>query len=38
MFLGDAPKEFSGTLKVSHDGMIVSLPAGGKDVKFSDAW
>lgn len=38
MFLGDAPKVFSGTLKVSHDGMIISLPAGGKDVKFSDAW
>lgn len=38
MFLGDAPKEFSGTLKVSHDGMIVSLPAGGKDVTFSEAW
>ena len=38
MFLGDAPKLFSGTLKVSHDGMIISLPAGGKQVKFSEAW
>jgi ribonuclease Z len=38
MFLGDASNEFSGTLKVSHDGMIVSLPAGGKDVKFSEGW
>jgi len=38
MFLGDAPKLFGGTLKVGHDGMIVSLPAGGKDVKFSEAW
>ncbi|MEY4951730.1 MAG: hypothetical protein RL299_154, partial [Pseudomonadota bacterium] len=38
MFLGDAPKVFSGTLKVSHDGMIISLPAGSKDVKFSEAW
>lgn len=38
MFLGDAPKVFQGTLKVSHDGMIVSLPSGGKDVKFSEAW
>jgi len=38
MFLGDAPKVFSGALKVSHDGMIISLPAGSKDVKFSEAW
>lgn len=38
LFLGDAPKVFSGTLKVSKDGMIVSLPSGGKDVKFSEAW
>jgi ribonuclease Z len=38
MFLGDAPKVFAGTLKVGHDGMIVSLPTGGKDVKFSEAW
>ncbi len=38
MFLGDAPKLFAGTLKISHDGMIVSLPAGSKEVKFSEAW
>lgn len=38
LFLGDAPKVFPGTLKVSKDGMIVSLPSGGKDVKFSEAW
>ncbi|MBS3928219.1 MAG: MBL fold metallo-hydrolase [Sphingomonadales bacterium] len=38
LFLGDAPKVFSGTLKVSQDGMIVSLPSGGSQVKFSEAW
>ncbi len=38
LFLGNAPKQFGGTLKLGHDGMIVSLPAGGKQVKFSDAW
>lgn len=35
LFLGKAPGLFGGTLKLSQDGMIVSLPAGGKDVKFS---
>jgi ribonuclease Z len=34
MFLGDAPKIFAGTLKVSRDGMLVSLPAGDKTVEF----
>jgi ribonuclease Z len=38
MFLGKAPDLFNGTLKISHDGMIVSLPAGGKDIKFSKTW
>lgn len=38
LFLGNAPKQFGGTLKLGHDGMIVSLPAGGKAIKFSDAW
>lgn len=38
LFLGDAPKVYSGTLKLGRDGMIVSLPAGGKDVKFSQAF
>jgi ribonuclease Z len=38
MFLGDAPKVYTGTLKLARDGMIVSLPAGGKDVKFSQSW
>ena len=35
LFLGRAPGIFSGTLKLSEDGMIVSLPAGSKAVKFS---
>jgi ribonuclease Z len=35
MFLGDAAKQFSGTLKIGEDGMIVSLPAGSKAVNFS---
>ncbi len=38
MFLGNAPKVFTGQLLVGHDGMIVSLPAGGKDVNVSSAW
>ena len=38
MFLGKAPEAFSGTLKISHDGLIVSLPSGGKAIKFGDAW
>lgn len=38
LFLGDAPKEFSGTLKLAQDGMLISLPAGGEDLKFSNAF
>lgn len=38
LFLGDAPKDFGGTLKVGRDGMIVSLPAGGKDIRYSNAF
>ena len=38
MFLGDAAKQFSGTLRIAQDGMIVSLPAGGKAVKFSQVF
>jgi ribonuclease Z len=38
MFLGDAPKRFSGTLKIGQDGMIVSLPAGGKAINFSQVF
>lgn len=28
-FLGDAPKAFSGPIRVAEDGMLISLPAGG---------
>lgn len=38
LFLGDAPKRFSGPLKLATDGMMISLPAGGKDITFSSAW
>jgi ribonuclease Z len=38
LFLGEAPKRFTGTLKIGQDGMIVSLPAGGKAVKFSQVF
>ncbi len=38
MFLDDAPKQFPGTLKIGQDGMIVSLPAGGKADKFSQVF
>ncbi|HMT47973.1 MAG TPA: MBL fold metallo-hydrolase [Novosphingobium sp.] len=38
LFLGDAPKEFSGTLRLAQDGMMISLPAGGQDVKISNVF
>jgi ribonuclease Z len=38
MFLGKSASIFDGQLQVSHDGMIVSLPAGGKAVNISSAW
>lgn len=38
MFLGKAPSIFGGTLLVGKDGMIVSLPAGGKAVNVTSAW
>lgn len=38
LFLGQAPKLFKGTLKLAQDGMIISLPAGGKVVKFSSGF
>ncbi|MBS0481013.1 MAG: MBL fold metallo-hydrolase [Proteobacteria bacterium] len=38
LFLGDAPRQFPGTLKLAQDGMIVSLPAGGKAINFSSAF
>ena len=36
-FVGDAGKEFGGPLKVSRDGMLVSLPAGSKTIDFDQA-
>lgn len=33
-FVGDAGKRFDGTLKVSRDGMFVTLPAGSKAIDF----
>lgn len=38
LFLGDAPKVFSGPLKLAQDGMMISLPAGSSEVKFSSAF
>lgn len=38
LFLGDAPKLFPGTLKLAEDGMMISLPAGGKGVNFTSAF
>lgn len=38
LFLGDAPKKFSGMLKLAQDGMIISLPANGMEVKFTSAF
>ena len=38
LFLGDAPKAFSGPLKLAKDGMIVSIPAGSQDVNFSSGF
>lgn len=38
LFLGQAPKLFTGTLKLAEDGMMISLPAGSKAVKFSSGF
>lgn len=38
LFVGEAPKLFSGDLKLAHDGMIVSLPAGSQSVDYSEAF
>lgn len=38
LFLDGAGKVFPGTLKLAHDGMIVSLPAGGSAIRFSDGF
>lgn len=38
LFVGDAPKIYSGDLRLAHDGMIVSLPAGSQSVDYSEAF
>ncbi len=32
-FLGDAPKLFSGPIKVAEDGLLISMPAGGSGIE-----
>ena len=34
-FLGDAPKAFSGPIRVGEDGLLISLPAGSDSIKES---
>lgn len=36
LFVGDAPAAFSGRLELAEDGMLISLPAGGKSVQISN--
>jgi ribonuclease Z len=38
LWLGDARKNFSGPITVGHDGMRISLPAGGNEVRYSRAF
>ena len=38
MFLGNAPKEFTGTLRLAKDGMLIHLPATSKDVEITSAF
>lgn len=38
MFLGDAPKVFSGTLRLADDGMLIHLPASSKALEFTSAF
>lgn len=38
MFLGDAPKVFSGTLRLAEDGMLIHLPASSKALEFTSAF
>lgn len=35
-FLGDAPREFTGDMRIARDGLLVSLPAGGTAVEYKD--
>ncbi|WP_370263331.1 MBL fold metallo-hydrolase [Limnobacter sp.] len=37
-FLGDAPKLYSGTLRIGEDGDWISLPAGSKNINFERRW
>lgn len=38
LFLGDAPKAYSGPLKLARDGMMISVPAGSQTVTFNKAF
>jgi ribonuclease Z len=38
LFVGDARKVFTGTLKLAEDGMLIHLPAGSKAVEFASAF
>jgi len=38
LFVGDAAADFPGDLRLAHDGMIVSLPAGSQSVNYSDGF
>lgn len=38
LFVGDAGKVYTGPLKLAHDGMTISLPAGSQDVTFNSAF
>ena len=38
LFVGDARTAFGGDLRLAHDGMIVSLPAGSQSVNYSDGF
>lgn len=38
LFLGGADKEYSGPLKLAHDGMLISLPAGSNEVKYLEGF
>lgn len=37
-FLGDAPSQFGGEIKVGRDGLIVSLLAGSTDIRYRNAF
>jgi ribonuclease Z len=35
-FLRDAPREYDGDMRIARDGLLVSLPAGGKDIDYKN--